>query len=533
MNKIILGLIFLFFSSEIYSQTVYTVDSPFNSIRQNGVSNIEAFGDTLWISPSLNRNIGNRPEWFSPENATRVTDDIGRVFSLALAQDTVISGLGFSSDTPAGRVPAAFGYYFSVDGGDQWRFEDFILDPRASEGCETTQSGCDTTFVYGGQVYDRIRITVPEQSPPFDMAFKSDVVFSVNWASGLIRSSNFGRNWERIIIPPESVRDFTPERDDYYWISCIGSNSQCPEIENKYNSVVDNNLKGFGLHIDSNNQVWYGSANGINVSTNALSAPTDSISWTHINFDNTNNGLLGNWIIEIEEDPSTNTIWMTNWIIDSQDGEQFGIVSTSDNGNTFEQHLIGEKINSIGFKDGAVFAAGDNGLFISMNNGVSWSKFPQIRSANTFLKKNAEFLSVGSTTDRVWVGTNDGIASTDDLGQTWEITRVNFPLSGGNAYEPDAGSVNTFAYPNPFSPALHDLVRIKYELKRAGNVNIKVFDFGMNLVREIEDNSFAAGTYEAVWDGVDDYGRKVANAPYIYIIEMPDRTIDGKILVVE
>ncbi|HCT53907.1 MAG TPA: hypothetical protein DF712_15775 [Balneola sp.] len=80
---------------------------------------------------------------------------------------------------------------------------------------------------------------------------------------------------------------------------------------------------------------------------------------------------------------------------------------------------------------------------------------------------------------------------------------------------------------------MHDIVRIKYELNENGTVKIRIFDFGMNQVREIENDTYSAGTYEAVWDGIDDYGRKVANAPYIYVIEMPDRTIDGKILVVE
>ncbi|MEP1307577.1 MAG: hypothetical protein ABJK11_08735 [Balneola sp.] len=532
MSKLIAFSLFLvFISDSVFSQTVYPVTSPFNSIRQNGVSNLLASGDTVWISPSLNFNVNNGAEWFQPNNIDSITNSDGRVFSMDISNSKFVVGLGFNFELEGDRVPSGFGYYLSLDDGRNWSFIDFPLDEDPPENCDDESipytGDCDIVFEYGGNQYFRIRNTVPQQSPPYDIQVQSDVIFSAVWGSGLLRSRDLGSNWEKIILPPSGVRDFSPN-NAYSWNSSYQSISI-----NRYDARSDLNLLGFGLHIDSNNQVWYGSANGINVSTNALSAPTDSISWTHINFDNTNNGLLGNWIIEIEEDPSTNTIWMTNWIIDSQDGEQFGIVSTSDNGNTFEQHLIGEKINSIGFKDGAVFAAGDNGLFISKNNGVSWSKFPQIRSANTFLKKNAEFLSVGSTTDRVWVGTNDGIASTNDLGQTWEITRVNFPLSGGNAYEPDAGSVNTFAYPNPFSPALHDLVRIKYELKRAGNVNIKVFDFGMNLVREIEDNSFTAGTYEAVWDGVDDYGRKVANAPYIYIIEMPDRTIDGKILVVE
>tara|TARA_R110002096_G_scaffold28203_4_gene85626 strand:- start:10622 stop:12238 length:1617 start_codon:yes stop_codon:yes gene_type:complete len=538
MNRIRLVLIAItvLITASASAQSVYSVNSPFNSIRQNGVSNIAALGDTVWISPSLNRNIGNQLDWYFPANAVKVIEDVGRVFSLALSKDTVVAGLGYSSEILDGTVPASFGYYFSDDGGDNWRYSDFLIDPKASDDCKTSVAGCDTTFVYGGETYDRIRITVPEQSPPYDIDFKGNVVFSANWASGLLRSTDFGATWERVILPPVSVRELTPNGNNYYWASCIEGDSQtnsCIESINLYDSVDDNNLKGFGVEIDSQNRVWYGSANGINVSDDAISSPTDSISWKHVNFDDSDDGLLSNWIIEIEEDPATNKVWMTNWISNAQAGEKFGIVSTADNGETFEQHLIGEKINSIGFKDGAVIAAGPNGLFISTNDGQSWSQFPQIKSANTFFKKSVEFLSVASTTDRIWIGTDDGLASSDDLGQTWEITRVDFPLSGGNIHDPEAKSVKTYAYPNPFSPVAHEFVRIKYELKKQGNVRIRVFDFGMNLVREVENDNFSPGTYEAIWDGVDAYGRQAANGTYIYTVEMPNQTVNGKILLIE
>ncbi len=535
MKNYIFLVIALLYSGSVFSQTVYSVDSPYNSIRQNGVSNVAAYGDTVWISPSLNRNIGNQADWYLPTNAEKVVDDIGRVFSLSLSKDTVVAGLGYSSEILDGTVPASFGYYFSEDGGGNWRYSDFLLDPKASDNCKTSPAGCDTTFVYGGETYDRIRITVPEQSPPYDIDFKGNVVFSTNWASGLLRSSDFGITWERIILPPVSVTNLTPDGNNYYWVSCTEGEPQsgCIEAVNLYNSVDDNNLKGFSVKVDSQNRVWYGSANGINVSNDALTASTDSISWKHVNYDNSDFGLLSNWIIEIEEDPATNKIWMTNWISNAEAGEQFGIVSTADNGDTFEQHLVGEKINSIGFKDGTVFAAGVNGLFISTNDGQSWTKLPQIKSANTFIKQGTEFLSVASTTSRVWIGTDDGLASTNDLGKTWEITRVNFPLKGGNIHDPEAKSVNSYAYPNPFSPVTHEFVRIKYELKKQGNVRIRIFDFGMNLVREIENNSFPIGTYEAIWDGVDGNGRQVANGPYIYTVEMPEETANGKILLVE
>ncbi len=521
--KRIFILLFLF-SFPLEAQIVGQSDSPFFSIRQNGISSIGTNSDTVWISPALTRNIANSPDWIQPTGIDSIENDIGRVFSISVNQDTVFAGLGFTSETISGNQPAGYGYYISTDGGENWRFSDFLLDNRID---------ADTTFTYGGQTYTRKRIIVPEQSPPYNVDFRGNVLFSANWASGLLRSTNFGLNWERVVLPPFGVSELSPENDDYFWVDCLRvQNGSCIESENIYNSVDDDNLKGFSVLVDSKNRVWYGSAGGINVSENALTAPVDSISWRNTISRNSSNNLLGRWIIEIQEDTSTGKIWMTNWIADQSD--KFGIVSTEDGGQSFEQHLIGEKILGIGFKDGYIFAAGEEGLFISPDGGESWQKSPQIKSANTFLKESTEFQTVSVTNDRVWIGTSDGLISTNDLGATWEITRVNFPLSGGNQFDSDAKEVQTYAYPNPFSPQLHEIVRIRFDVSTSGNVQIRIFDFGMNLVRNLDTyNASISGTHEAIWDGIDGKGRKVANGPYFYIINTPNETINGKILLVE
>ncbi|WP_020402894.1 FlgD immunoglobulin-like domain containing protein [Gracilimonas tropica] len=528
--RYLITLFFILLPLSLIAQVLGPTNSQFNSIRQNGVSTIKAIGDTVWISPSLNRNIDNRPEWYTPENADSILTGIGRVFSIDLAKDTVVAGLGYTAEIENGSVPAAYGYYRSIDGGETWVFNDFLTDPKGDN---------DTTFVYGGQVYDRIRITVPQQSPPYAVDFEGDVLFSANWASGLLRSMDLGSTWERIILPPFSELELSPERDNYYWVTCTDRDDEgnCIESINKYNSVDDDNLKGFGVLVDSQQRVWFGSAGGINVSENALEAPIDSISWRHIRSDNTQDGLLGDWIISIKEEPGTGRIWMTNWIASSP--QKQGIVFTEDGGQTFTQMLIGERINDIGFKDGYVFATGDNGLFISSNGGKTWIKSPQIKSPNTFIKPSAAYYTVAATTNRIWIGTDDGIASHQCCVQgqefdDWQITRVDFPLKGGNIFAPDAKSVNSYAYPNPFSMDVHRIVRIKFEVQKQANVNVRIFDVGMNLVRELEtDGSYSPGNYEAVWDGYDGKGRKVANGPYIYVVEMGNRQISGKILVVE
>lgn len=530
MKKFSAVFFFLTLPLLIQAQIIGPVNNNFNSIRQNGVSSIAAIGDTVWVSPSLNRNIDNQADWFTPQNADSVVNGVGRVFSYALGQDTVMAGLGFTSDIIEGSVPAAYGYYISTDGGENWLYSDFLIDPRGDG---------DTTFVYGGQEYARIRITVPEQSPPYNIDFKGDVIFAAHWASGLLRSTDFGQSWERIVLPPSNVAELNPH-SEYFWSTCVqrAENGSCSEAVNKYNAVEDNNLLGFSILIDSQNRVWFGSAAGVNVSHNALTAPIDSISWKHIRFNNSSNGLTGDWIISIEEEPGTGRIWMTNWIASDQ-RERNSIVYTDDEGETFTQMLVGEAhINDLAFKDGHIFAAGDNGLFISPDGGDTWIKSPPIKSSNTFIKPSAQYFSAAATTDRIWIGSSDGVAShacctENQLFNKWEITRVDFPLSGGNVFDSDARSVKSYAYPNPFSASVYELVRIKFETHNESEIRVRIFDFGMNLVRELESDNLSAGTYEAVWDGYDEKGRKVANAPYIYIIESGNEKISGKILVVD
>ena len=494
------------------AQIVGTVPSPVESIQQNSVSTMEALGDTLWVGPGLNRTINNNPQWYFPEGADKVTDDKGRLFSLALSPDTVWAGIGYDAQANNGTVQAGLGFHYSTDGGNTWNSVD---NPNDVED--------DTSFVYGGITYEKLPVTAQEQSPPFDLAMKGTTLFSANWALGLVRSTDFGNSWQRIILPPQQADSLVPENE--YTFTADGSN--------RYDPRYDQNLLGFSVLIDKQGRVWCGTAGGVNISPNALTAPADSLRWRHIQFKGHSDGLLANWIISIKQQPSTGDIWMTNWPAGLSSDEQYGIVRTSNGGQTFDRYLQGERINDIGFSNEIIWAAGDNGLFKSSDNGTNWTKLPRLESPNTFIKESAQYYSIAKTNNSVWIGTSDGLASTNDNGRNWKITRVNFPLSGQNRYQQDAPSVDAYAYPNPFSPRRHDLVRIKYEVQQAGNVKIRLFDFGMNLIRELDSGNFSSGTYEAVWNGLDGQGNHVANGPVFYQIDTPGNTIRGKILVID
>ncbi len=499
-------------ASHSYAQVYGPLPSPFHSFKANTVSVMSAKGDTLWIGPGLNSTLDHTMEWSVPNGADSLVGGRGRVFSLSLSTDTVWAGLGFNRQTPEGSVQTGMGYHLSVDGGQSWSYIPHPLDQPD-----------DSTFTYGGQVYAKLPVSVAEQSPPFAVDHHGDVIISANWASGLVRSRNSGDRWKRLVLPPQDADSLAPENSYTFG----------PPGDNRYDPRTDQNLLAFGVLIDRDGWVWGGTAGGINISRNALSASADSIRWQHIQVNGSDSGLLGNWIIDIKQQPATGDIWMTNWPAGLHPGETYGIVRTGDKGASFSRYLEGHKINDISFRGSYVIAAGDEGIFISPDNGQRWEFTGQLKSANTFIKASARYLSTAVTTGKIWVGTTDGLAFSDDLGKSWQISRVNFPLAGGNQYLSSPGRVEAYAYPSPYSPSRHGIVRIRFEVSKQGNVKIRLFDFGMNLIREITDETLSPGTYEAVWRGRDRSGKQVANGPVLYHIKTPGNDIRGKLLVID
>jgi hypothetical protein len=286
--------------------------------------------------------------------------------------------------------------------------------------------------------------------------------------------------------------------------------------------------------IDRNGSVWTGTAGGINISENALYAPQSEISWRRVSFDpDRNDGLLANWIVTIREQPESGRVWMTNWRTDPQNRDANGIVYTNDSGHTFHHFLKGVRVNDIGFLGESIFAAADDGLYISRDDGSQWDRITRIDSPNTFIPEGSRFYALTVSGQTLYVGTSAGIAYTSDGGEQWSILRVNMPLQGGNIYQPDAPDTDTYSYPNPFSPRQHGVTRIKFKTEQAENIQITIYDFAMRTVQTLHANTSGSGSYEVAWDGRDFNGRQIANGTYFYRISTSGRSSDGKILVID
>ena len=75
-------------------------------------------------------------------------------------------------------------------------------------------------------------------------------------------------------------------------------------------------------------------------------------------------------------------------------------------------------------------------------------------------------------------------------------------------------------FPNPFNPE----TTIRYELAKADNVTIRVYDVSGRLVRTIVNDLQKAGKYEVKWDGKNNAGNQVASGVYFLRMQTPGFT---------
>ena len=490
------------------------------SIVRNSTANMHAEGDSLWVGSFLNLTTDGGNTWQIAETDS-LFNTRNSVFSIDIEGDVIWVGLGFTSTDAdgGGGEASAGGFLLSTDGGQTFNYRFPQLD-----------GGENDTETYGNSVLSALPVIVPQQSPPFDIDYDPvrGEVWMAGWASGIRLSTDDGRTWSRVVLPPDSLDSIHPD------------SSYSFRIEPRRGELGWFNYLGFGVLVDETNTVWAGTVAGVNRSTPDDITPSGERAWNRFGFDGTAESLTGNWVISIEEQPlpGRNPVWMATW--DGSDGrgprQRFGVTVTRDGGETFEQVLVDERVFDFAFIDETAFVAGESGLFISEDGGRSWRTvrdFFDPLQPDRVVPLDVEVLSVATTQNGdLWVGTTDGVFKSTDRGNTWRVYRVEVPLNPENPTDaiPD---VDVFAYPNPFSPFVDGFTRIRYELEEARDVKIRIFDFGMNLVREINETGLASGVRETIWDGTSDSGLRVANGPYFYLVDTGNESFRGKILIIE
>jgi photosystem II stability/assembly factor-like uncharacterized protein len=483
---------------------------PAESILNNSVTNLRTQGDTLWVGPYLNLTADGGTTW-KLADADSLVGTSNRVFSIDSDRAVLWSGLGFVDSSTGDDFQSAGGFLFSEDGGETFRYRAPQLD-----------SPVDTLIQYGVSTLSALAVIVPQQSPPFDIDYDpvGGEVWVAGWASGIRRSADNGASWQRVVLPPDDLASIHP--DTLYDFVVTPRRGETGNL----------NHMGFSVLVDEEGTVWAGTPGGINRSIDG------GISWRKFQADGGPNTLTGNWVISIEEQPvlGRNAIWMATWNAGPEDfGGRFGVTVTRDGGESFEQVLVGERVYDFAFADGVVYAASDNGLLITRDDGLTWTavrNFANPPIPGRELKPDPRVFSVAVLGGSVWAGTSDGLFRSDDGGNRWEMFRVEVPLSPDEP-GPRVPDVETFAYPNPFSPASDQFVRLRFDVTAPGRQVVSIYDYAMNLVRTLDVTSVVAGIAEATWDGTDASGLRVANGVYFYAIESSSSSSWGKILLIE
>lgn len=73
-------------------------------------------------------------------------------------------------------------------------------------------------------------------------------------------------------------------------------------------------------------------------------------------------------------------------------------------------------------------------------------------------------------------------------------------------------------FPNPFNPS----TTIRFGLREASPVSIRIYDVSGRLVRTLVESRFESGHHSIAWDGLDDAGGTVSSGIYFYRISSKD-----------
>ncbi|MGE5681306.1 MAG: hypothetical protein ACM34K_10555 [Bacillota bacterium] len=523
-SKLFLLVLLCLTSQAIYSQFApYTFKLEGTSLKKindespvsNSITDIIANADTVWLGTSrgVSRTTDRGANWtnyygdeaFGQEN----------VSALAYRGGVLWAATAHSIEKDGQFLSEGSGLRYSTDNGKSWNS---IAQPLDKE--------TDTFVVYGINKIRALPVTVAVNNVTYDIAATNNTIWIATFAGGLRKSTDMGKSWQRVVLPPDYLNSIKPTDSLKFSLQ---------PVSGKFGSESNLNHRVFSVISIDDSTILVGTAGGINKSTDG------GISWRKFNHLNQQKPISGNFVVALGYNPVNNTIWAATWKAEEQ-SEFYGVSISTDGGETWQTSLNGEKVHNFGFKASEAIALSDNDAYRTNNLGVDWIVPNSIIDKETKISlPDGPFYSAASQGNDVWIGSDKGLARITETNNgmwngTWRVFIASQPLESSN---------DAFAYPNPFSPDV-EKVNIKYSTGGIrANVTIRIFDFGMNLVRTVIQNAERGNPIHSVeknsaerngvidfWDGRDEKGNLVSNGVYFYRIDVGSNApIFGKIMV--
>ena len=223
-------LIMLLITVSGFGQILFKPKIELSRLPGNGISDIMVDGDNIWLGTGrglvLTTDKGNSFRLFTSD------DGIGKgsVSALALNDGTIWVATGFDTTTGSGTFDAGSGLSYSTDNGETWHYIPQPVDPNNADSLGYSPT---TTHV--------LNVT-------YDIAFSDTTVWIASWGGGFRKSTNIGYSW--IVVTPDNE---------------------------PFGSLAFYNHRGFSI-ATFNNELWFGSAEGINKSTD------NRENWINYNF---------------------------------------------------------------------------------------------------------------------------------------------------------------------------------------------------------------------------------------------------------
>ena len=366
----------------------------------------------------------------------------------------------------------------------------------------------DSILTWGGLEINALPVTVFENNITYDLSIGKQYFWAASWAGGLRRlkkqSVGSSRIWERIPLPDDNRLEFN-----------CGEFYENYQLNPRDPPNGNHNHKVFSVFVYSDT-IWVGTANGINRGIIDRTSSDDCIDWKNFSFPN--DGISGNWVVSITKQQwnGKTTIWAVTRSA-NQTSENSGLSYSRNDGETWStiNSLKGQYGYNVVVKDSLVYFASKNGLWKSID-GENFALYdPAIdKLRNDQIIDNDVYSVLHDTrnyyNDHLWIGSADGLGrlhNPDFNGPIWQIYRANY------------SSNKPYAYPNPFSPSVHNLMngdgylRFYYKVKQSELVKLTIYNFAMQKVREI-DYLRGQGQGSLKWDGRDDSGYLVSNGTY-------------------